>query len=251
MAIGTEASADTPALALPATRPTIVARVRQALASAALLRAAREILIVTIGILIAFALNAWWERHKELRDEQAHLRALASDFEQNAARLKELADFLETVVAGNQQVLELARSSHEIPPDVVRPLIGRVFSSRRFEPVMGAYEALVNSAGLTLVRDDQLRAALADFASGVTTRYSERFSDELYLAFIRRFMGRLQFPEFMNPAGHPSYDTLLADPEFQDYLAIRSQAEQEVAGIYRGLQHQAEDILVRLRRDIH
>jgi len=34
--------------------------------------------------------HAWWENHKEAREEEKHLRTLASDFGQNATRLKEL-----------------------------------------------------------------------------------------------------------------------------------------------------------------
>jgi hypothetical protein len=53
-----------------------------------LMRAVVEIGIVTVGIIIAFALDAWWDDRSLSRQEQVHLRALASDFQQNVDSLK-------------------------------------------------------------------------------------------------------------------------------------------------------------------
>jgi hypothetical protein len=225
---------------------------RSMLGSAALLRAAREIAIVTLGILIAFALNAWWEERRERRHEQQHLRALASDFQQNVERLAFLVEREERVSQRSLKLLEAARAPDEGTPESVRVLVQEVFSSQRFEPVMGAYEALVNSAGLTLIRDDELRSALADFAALVNGRYAERFADELYFQLVHAFAGQLQFADIVaSPQATPrSYRALLDDPKFQEYLALRHVMEQQVADHYRGLQRRAEHILGRLKADV-
>lgn len=112
----------------------------------------------------------------------------------------------------------------------------QVFSSVRFEPVMGAYDALLNSAGLTLIRDDELRSSLAAFAARMNGRYSERFSDELYFSLIRDFAGKLGIGDEVLSDRKPStsFSSLLADAKFQEYLAPRHLAENEVAGQYRG-----------------
>lgn len=246
--------AATGAAAVPAVVSTALPRrsIRNAFSSESLLRAAGEIVIVTIGILIAFALNAWWEHHKEQREEQAHLRALTSDFEQNVAQLQQLLEKEERIRESSLQLLRIARTHQQVSPQTVSDLATGVFTSRRFQPVMGAYEALVNSAGLTLVHDDALRTALAGFAAQVRGNYGETMSNDLYFSFIRSFVGRLPVIEqiLQAPPNGPALDALLADQEFQGYLAFRYAAESDVANRYRTLQDQAANVLQLLHSQI-
>lgn len=223
---------------------------RSVFVSSAWLRAMREIAIVTLGILIAFALNAWWEEHRERRQEQHHLHALASDFRENIDQLARLAPALDSVSQNSLKLLEAARAGRDPQIEEIRALIGEVFSSQRFEPVMGAYEALVNSAGLTLLRDDALRAALANFAASAAGSYSEWYANQVYLDFTRKFIGRLRIADDLYPtssAAH-AYADVLEDPAFQEHLALRYHLERQMAARYRELLRQAEDILQRIER---
>jgi hypothetical protein len=250
---GENASAEKTTANTPSRPPrTFGLRLRQIADSATLLRAAREIAIVTLGILIAFALNTWWENHKEARQEQQHLRALVSDFEQNVGQLKEMIAAQERIAANSLTLLKATRSTEAMSADQTQELIAGVFSSKRFEPVMGAYEGLVNSAGLTLVRNNKLRAALASFAAAVSGRYGERFGDEMFFSFIREFVGKLQFADLLigAPTSPKAYAAVLADAKFQDYLAVRYQMEGQIAEQYRRRLQQSEEILALLQKEI-
>jgi hypothetical protein len=217
-----------------------------------------EMVAVVASILIAFSLDAWWTRRAEARTETAHLRALRSDFEQNVARLRVHIEREERIADASRRLLLVAISpTTPSPEDSLGSLLGQVFNSGRFDPVMGAYEAVVNSAGLDQVRDDSLRLALAEFASALQGRYEERFSDELYFDFTRSFMGRLGFTAAVvsdslvaadGAAVSPSQGALLGDPRFREHLALRYMAESGVAGAYRGLLEKAERILDLTRR---
>jgi hypothetical protein len=210
-----------------------------------------EISIVAVGVLIAFALNAWWTEREALRAEQIHLRSLVTDFEQNVGSLEALIQRQERVAKASVDLLRLARTERAVSSDRVRPLLGQVFSSVRFEPVMGAYDALLNSAGLTLIRDDDLRSSLAAFAARMKGRYSERFSDELYFSLIRDFAGRLGIgDEVLADPKLSSFSSLLADAKFQEYLALRHTAEREVASQYRGFLEVAQEVLADLRAQV-
>src|SRR5262245_10867300 len=141
-----------------------------------------EGLVVMASILLAFSLDAWWSQRAADRAEAAHLRALRSDFQQNVSRLRDFVALEEGVMDASRRLLRVA-SAADLPAseDSVNNLLGRVFNSGRFEPVLGAYAAVVSSGGLAQLRDDGLRLALADFASFVEGgRYSEHYSDELY-----------------------------------------------------------------------
>jgi hypothetical protein len=217
-------------------------------------RLAAEAIVVVASILIAFSLDAWWNKRAQENTETAHLRAIRSDFQQNVSRLKILIEREERIAAASRGLLHVATSS--APPsaqDSISHLLGQVFNSGRFDPVMGAYEAVVNSGGLAQVRDDSLRLALADFASLLESRYYERYSDELYFDFIRGFTGRLGFSAAVlasdslateNAAAvSPSQRGLLSDPKFREHLALRYLAESDVASWYRGLLEKAERVL--------
>lgn len=201
-----------------------------------------------LGILIAFGLDASWDRHMASVHEREHLRAIASDLEQNAGQLRALIAMEDRVSANSLALLGLARSGAAVPGDSIFGLLGMVFNSRRYEPVTGAYQALINSAGLTLIRDDSLRAALAGFSSNVNDRYYEYFSNELYLAFIRDFSTQAPFfsDALLKSRNSTAYAALMHDARFQEHLALRHVAERDVARHYRELLAQAEDILQRI-----
>jgi hypothetical protein len=209
--------------------------------------AIRETAIVTIGILLAFALNAWWEGHKEDRQETKHLRALASDFDRNAQELTRVVGLEEEIANAS---LALIKKTPAPDPETTRRLMGRVFSSGRFEPVMGAYEGLVNSSGLTLISSDALREDLASFAAAVRNPYGERISDDFYFAFTREFAGQLQMAENIlgEPTSADAYRELLNDARFREHLAIRFAAERDVGRYYKELLNTCQRINVALSR---
>jgi hypothetical protein len=218
----------------------------------ALLRAAGEIAVVVVGVLIAFALNAWWVERDARRTEQVHLRALSADFERNAGSLRVLVERQGRVEQASLNLLKLARTEPSAPPERVRAMLGPVFSSIRFEPVMGAYDALLNSAGLALISDDELRASLATFAARMSGRYTERYADELYFSLTREFAGQIRFADVLlaDADSSASFASLLGDPKFQDHLAFRHSAEREVADEYGLFLKEAEAIIVHLRNQL-
>jgi hypothetical protein len=218
-----------------------------------------EALVVIASILIAFALDAWWDQRAERRTEAAHLRALQSDFEQNVARLERAVRTEQRIAEASRGLLLLASTSAASPSnDSLSVLMARVFTSTRFDPVMGAYAAVVSSGGLAQIRDDSLRLALADFASYLEGRYFERYSDQLYFDFVQSFTGQLGLSEAvlatdssaaLRKAGvSQAHTVLLQNPKFREHLALRYLAESDVAGSYRGLLEKANRVLELTRR---
>jgi hypothetical protein len=217
------------------------------------MRALREIGIVTVGILIAFALDAWWDGRSMAKQEQIHLRALASDFEQNAAMLKRLIELEESIASSSHELLLRAQGRAASSSESVSALVDKVFNSARYEPVMGAYEALVNSAGLTLIQDDSLRASLAQFAARARDPYAENWSNEHYFAFAREFGGLIVFGFHEGKTGadrDSEIQELLRDPAFQRHLAFRYYSERDMVREYSELQRQAEAVLAQVRTQI-
>jgi len=210
-----------------------------------LLWAAGEIFVVVAGVLIAFGLNAWWAERSARIEEQTHLGALMRDFELNVGVYEEIMGRAQRSADASLELLQLARREPTADPAMVRALLGAVFSSYRKKPVLDAYEALVSSVGLTLIRDEKLRAALAGFADRASEPYQEQFSDRIYLEFTARYLGRLQLAGAVARDAAPleSFAELLNDPAFQEHLAYRYVLERDVAGLYADRMIEARDIL--------
>lgn len=216
-------------------------------------RALSEIPIVTAGILIAFALDTWWDNHGTADREQVHLRALTSDFEQNVTALQALVRTEEGVMSSSQALLKQARATQPAEAASVVALMSEVFNSSRYEPVMGAYEALVNSGGLMLIRDESLRAALAKFAAQAQGTYSESWSNEHYFAFAREFGGTFMLYSWErddHAADEHVVLEMLRNPRFQEHLVMRYYSERDMERKYRTLLQQAQSVQALLKEQI-
>jgi hypothetical protein len=200
-----------------------------------------EILIVTLGILLAFGLDAAWDSYVDGRRERTHLQALAVDFQRNVELLEQNVRNQQRIIEASRALLAIAKGGRVDP--VAPRLMDQVFSSRQFEPVMGAYEELVGAGGLTVISNSGLRSGLAQFAAVVRGRYSERFSEQLYFAFVREFIGR--GVGSMEPTAE-----LLADSRFQEYLSLRSVTERDVGENYSELLELAKSIVSRCRSEM-
>lgn len=119
--------------------------------------------------------------------------------------------------------------------------------------MMGAYEALVNSGGLMLIRDESLRAALAQFAAQVEGKYAESWSNEQYFAFTREFGAPFTLYAWQAQQGAADariLDEMFRNPRFQEQLAVRYYSERDMAQKYRALLQQAEGVLAQLRSQL-
>lgn len=158
-----------------------------------------DILLIVASILIAFALDAWWDGRQRASIEHEALLALSGELRASRAEL-------DSVIAYNREQLAAARYFQEIggrdPGDV--PLDSLVFAFRArsggmtFDPSLGATEAIV-AAGLP--GDPELRARIAAWPGVlreieadqgfILARY-EKLSDALVEAGLVETIDRLQ-----------------------------------------------------------
>jgi hypothetical protein len=214
-----------------------------------------EIVIVTVGILIAFSLDSWWDGRRNAAREHAYLEALESDFKDNAGRLREISRRDANVQESATALLTLMRRDPDAPREDVVPLLTRVFSSLMYEPVLGAYDALVSSGDLELLSDHELRRWIVQFASTVKADKHEQFANEAYESFRNDLVGKLQIGAW-GPKSDDSaviavqqrWNTrlLFEDPRFADHLALRQNRAREMGAYHNHLAERAEAIVARI-----
>ena len=128
-----------------------------------LVTSAREVLLIVAGILIAFALDAWWDERKEQEEVLESLAAVLNDLEASREELETVTTTNTAYKAAVALMLSLPRDGLEHSPDTeLIPLaaaIGR--GGLTFDPVVGSLQAMISGDRLYQIEDPALRAALA------------------------------------------------------------------------------------------
>jgi hypothetical protein len=154
---------------------------------------AAEFLVVVTGVLVALAVQAWYQRISDRRNEQDYLRQLASDLSETK-KLMAAAD--STSRRGEHAGTMLVRAFNDPAPpgdSVLHWLAGLGGVIYRL-PVMGTVEALIASGDLRLIRNDSLRAAIAAYLD------ETRSLADLYgKAMDRWYQGRGHLRQFAEP----------------------------------------------------
>ena len=128
-------------------------------------RVTGEFLLVVLGVLVALAVDSWWEVRQEREDERVYLQRLIEDLVEDSAVLA-LVDS-----ATSEDVAELRAFSHLLARGVSDSdsLAFDRGISARFQLSRGAFQSavtwneLVESGQLSLIRDTRLRGSLSTF----------------------------------------------------------------------------------------
>lgn len=151
-----------------------------------------EAAAIVLSILLAFAIDAWWEERTGRQAEEEILVALLADFKQAKERV---ADRRNSSVVIQNAVNELAKLSYDPDsspdPASLDQLLGRIswwFPTDQIPT--GALNSLVYGGRLSSVQDDALRLDIADWPrridylrSGLSQDYDVFF--EVYMPYFR------------------------------------------------------------------
>lgn len=124
---------------------------------------------IVASILLAFAIDAWWEARGEHAAAQAAMRRLISEYEQNLEKLADVRQRHEDVlgaIAGIMPLFAPDQSALNASDDVGLRLVGTL-SNPVFTPRLGATRSLQASGELALIEDADLQAMLSEWESAV------------------------------------------------------------------------------------
>ena len=126
-----------------------------------------ETLLVVLGILIALQVNVWNEKKKERNEERKALCELRADFEETRNNLSRTLRLQKTMLHYSVKLIDIMeREDFSQPTDTIMTSFGEgTWSWYRFEPVIGAYDALIASNNLSLIKNTDLKYELAKFFS--------------------------------------------------------------------------------------
>ena len=157
-----------------------------------------EGLSIVVSILLAFAIDAWWDSRKDLGEEREHLNALKLEFRQDREVVAREILVLEDAAAATKTLLALdATEASQIDADSLASLFDRSVRAGASAPIAaGAVQSLLSSGDLGLIRDKELASRIAAWPSqladvAVNQQLLVRNREEALLPFVDQFMGEL------------------------------------------------------------
>ena len=194
-----------------------------------------EFLVVVVGILVAIGLNGWWTDRAELAHERYLLLGLQAEFKTNLALFNQTAKLHHETIEQARQLIELTGPNPgSIESLSIERLLFPLLSEMpSFHPAMGEIEAMLGAGQLGLIRNNQLRAAVAGWPGALAAlRETE---DEMRADVIQGFYPyiaarfplvtldfKVGFIDTTGPSRFPAdYAALLSDVEFENHVENR------------------------------
>jgi hypothetical protein len=158
---------------------------------------AAEFLVVMTGVLVALAVDAWWEKQTELRLEQTYLEQIAIDLEEALAEVRANDRRMDANDERTAAVVSAFRSPNSISADSLYTLIPGLMGWGDAQQVRTAtMEAVVANGDLSLIRSDELRSSIPGFVETVREEMMDRRSDlEINRAAIQLLLEDVDYLE--------------------------------------------------------
>lgn len=192
--------------------------------------------IIVVSILLALAVQAWWEGRQERRQEREYLAALRGELEGGLAVLERSEVAVSDILHSHEALIGQFGAVPLAPPDsLVFWLSALSFPPSFFNPPTAVLDDLVSSGGIQLIKADRLRLAVAEY--GGSLRQFEDIADQAWATWAERIQpalegrvsrvdrlrkGRYPRPVPFGPSPFtPSYEDLFEDPALESMIAER------------------------------
>jgi hypothetical protein len=147
-------------------KSTRLSRLRDALRERDWLGITIELLVVTLGVLLAFEIEQWGQRRERATQERQFMEELLADTQSGVEELKGLIDVHEKVLREVPVALEARGNPTKISALPRRRDFGCGLSRPLLAPYNDtAYEELIQSGRMSLLTDPKLRTAVRDLAA--------------------------------------------------------------------------------------
>ena len=121
-----------------------------------------EALTITLGILAAFAIDAWWEEVRERREDAEHLTTVLRELGTTHSLLDDAIRLHRLSQDQAATLLELTASGDmTLPPDSVSRLTVGLFNSYIINAPTGALQAAIMSGAIARLEDEVNRPGFA------------------------------------------------------------------------------------------
>jgi hypothetical protein len=224
-------------------------------------RWAAEVAAIVGSILLAFAIDAWWDDVQMRQDARAALEQLRGEFLSNSDVIHEAQSSHEEAQRMFVEMVRIIRHSGDpagsyVVPDSILFALG---SWTTVDPAQGVLDALVNSGRILLIDDSNLRADLTSWAKALEDVREEEIEDrritsDQVLPLIGRYVPLVSMeyrmggdPTFPAPSAFEGdYRGLLGSLVFENAMHGRLVRKLNILDEYAALLARHRSILDRI-----
>jgi len=201
-----------------------------------------ESLAIVGSILVAFAVDAWWQDREERQEERRYVTSLRQEFVSGLEYLDEREAVHLEIKTAHEQLIRVSQGADRPSDDSLYYLFSLLSRPTTVSVPRAVFDDLISSGGTQLIQSDELRIALAAFA--VRLNIIERYDAAAWITWEQRIQpyleGRVprvnrliqgsfgrasrsrgfEFP-FGMEQNDVDFDSVLGDAGFQDMIAER------------------------------
>jgi hypothetical protein len=190
-----------------------------------------EFAVIVTGVLIALAVDSWWERQQERNHAEEYLKQLLVDFEETEGRLRATIAADTKRLEGVNSAIDRALRGPWPPADSLELPTGYNY----FEPLTGTLAALIQGGDLRLLRSDSIRFELIAFSALIhenqtILRHTETLiwnsTERVILGRARHSQSARREANAMRGWGQVDVAGALSDPEIISALQVQAVASQ-------------------------
>lgn len=137
-----------------------------------------EILVITFGILGAFALNNWNEDRNARIETVKFLEDLRAEFERNQEELTASIFYHQAQAKSATEILTWFEPGFPLEDSIVRRTILQTLQSWKYEPSRAIINSIVSSGKINLIEHDSLVYELNVWLNAMD-KYDDLYNDQL------------------------------------------------------------------------
>lgn len=119
-----------------------------------------EFFVVVSGVVVAFALNSWWQEVNNDKKEKQYIAQISRELDSTLLSIENDIEYLKGSTEASASLLTYAYAK-ELPPET--EMVNNMMRSLSFNTsgqVSGTLQSLINSGDIQLIKDDELRTTL-------------------------------------------------------------------------------------------
>jgi hypothetical protein len=172
-----------------------------------------EGMVIVVSILLAFAIDAWWNERIERQQEREHLVSMKEEFRSSIEGLQEVLLSVQTHAQNIEQLIVQLKTVEQGASIVVgEDIMGSVNIWRTTDVSTSTLTALMSSGSLNMLSNSDLRAELAGLPASIFDMtedevIAQEFSEKVMSAYLVD-MGLAEII-YANRGNHPGLTDIL------------------------------------------
>ena len=207
-----------------------------------------ELVLIVGAVLIALAVESWWQTRQERQRETAYLEQLLADARETESRLKTSIAGDSSMLADVQRVLDQAFYDRMPPRDSFKLPTGY----QQFRPLTGTLTALVQNGDLRLVRSDSIRFRVIAYVAQINaTEVNLRHTESLVWNSTERVLhGMTLHSRSAGAWSQLNIKAALNDPDIISALRVQQTASNNRLRTLRRLEEPTADLIRLLQAEL-